>query len=74
MKGVGHFFVSLFEMFRFGDWKTRLSFLLFGFGNLTHKQIGRGLLLVPLRGRLHRLYGSFWREIHFQIRKLSAPW
>jgi arabinogalactan oligomer/maltooligosaccharide transport system permease protein len=45
MKGVGHFFVSLFEMFRFGDWKTRLSFLLFGFGNLTHKQIGRGLLL-----------------------------
>jgi arabinogalactan oligomer / maltooligosaccharide transport system permease protein len=45
LKKIGAFFLSLFDMFRFGDWRTRLSFVVFGFGNLTHKQYGRGLSL-----------------------------
>ncbi len=30
--------------FRYGDWKTRLSFLLWGFSNFAHKQWLRGIL------------------------------
>lgn len=33
------------DAMRYGDWKTRLSYLFFGFGNIANGQILRGLLL-----------------------------
>ena len=56
-KGIPHAFVNFFkklgkalyspiEYFKYGDWKTRISFLIFGFGNLANKQIFRGILFL----------------------------
>ena len=36
-------FRNLFSAFRYGDWKTRLSALLMGFGLVTRRQILRGV-------------------------------
>ena len=55
LKGIGQFFVRLFTgiganlkdivtTFREGDWKTRLSYLVMGFGSFARGQWGRGLL------------------------------
>ena len=54
-KGLGHWFVNLFKniglniadlitTFREGDWKTRLSYLIMGFGSCARGQWGRGIL------------------------------
>ena len=37
-------FVKVFDAFYYGDWKTRLSFLIFGFGEVTRKQKVKGIL------------------------------
>ena len=37
-------FLDIFNTFRFGDWKTRLSFVIMGFGSIARGQILRGLL------------------------------
>lgn len=37
-------FVKVFDAFYYGDWKTRLSFLVFGFGEVTRKQKVKGIL------------------------------
>jgi len=42
--GIAHFFVNLVETFKNGDWKTRVSYLVMGFGNITRGQIFRGIL------------------------------
>ena len=60
-KGIGRFFVGLglsikdgaldiFRTFKEGNWAVKLSFLIFGMGNLYYGQILRGLffLLLPL--------------------------
>ncbi len=49
-KKVGQKIASVFgvvvDAMRYGDWKVRLSYLMFGFGNLTNGQVFRGLCLL----------------------------
>ena len=56
-KRIGRFFkkfglkikddvVDVFNTFRYGDWKTRMSFLILGFGSLARGQILRGILFL----------------------------
>lgn len=40
--------VDIGTTFKDGDWKTKVSFFIFGFGNLCHKQILRGILFLLL--------------------------
>lgn len=53
-KGIPHAFVNLFKKlgsliyspihyFRYGNWKSRLSFVIFGFGHVTNGQVFRGI-------------------------------
>lgn len=39
-------FVFLYETFVYGDYKTRLSYFIFGFGNLAHKEYIKGILYL----------------------------
>src|SRR5574344_1233442 len=45
-KKIGNPFINLVDAFNFGDWKTKVSFIIFGFGNLANGQILRGLLYL----------------------------
>ena len=45
-KGVANEFVDIFLTFKEGDWKTRVSYLIMGFGSLARGQILRGLLFL----------------------------
>ena len=44
LKALGAVFHTPYYYFRYGDWKTRLSFLIWGFSNFAHKQWLRGIL------------------------------
>ncbi len=44
--GVKNEFVDVFTTFTHGDWKTKLSFFVMGFGNIARGQILRGLLFL----------------------------
>ncbi len=44
----GHFFAGIGKIFAEGDWKTRISFFVMGFGQLFRHQIGRGILFLLL--------------------------
>lgn len=43
---VGDFFKEIGGIFARGDWKTRLSFFIMGFGQLFRRQIGRGIIFL----------------------------
>ncbi len=43
---IARTFVDIINTFRYGDWKTRLSFVVMGFANLTRHQILRGVLFL----------------------------
>ena len=43
-RAIGANIADLFTTFRDGDWKTRLSYLIMGFGSFARGQWGRGLL------------------------------
>ncbi len=43
---TAHEFIDIINTFRYGDWKTRLSFVVMGFGNLSRRQILRGILFL----------------------------
>ncbi len=45
-KGIGAWFAEVFSTFRDGDWKTRLSYLIMGFGSIARGQWGRGVLFL----------------------------
>ena len=45
---VGRFFRSIGQMFAEGDWKTRLSFFIMGFGQFFRRQAGRAVLFLLL--------------------------
>ena len=45
-KRIGKFFVDLVMNFKHGNWKTRMSYLIMGFGCLANKQILRGILYL----------------------------
>lgn len=44
-KKIGSKFSFLVEVFRYGNWKTRLSYVIFGFGNIAYGQWFRGIFL-----------------------------
>ncbi len=44
--GIKNEFVSLMDIFKKGDYKTRTSFFVMGFGQLARKQILRGVLFL----------------------------
>lgn len=43
---IGTWFEGIFDAFRYGNWKTRLSVLIWGFGCFAYHQIGRGILYL----------------------------
>ena len=43
-KKVANEFIDLITTFKNGDWKTRVSYLVMGFGNVARGQIARGIL------------------------------
>ena len=45
-KSIGQEFADIFKTFVNGDWKTKLSFFVMGFGNIARGQILRGLLFL----------------------------
>ena len=45
-KKLGSVVAAPIHYFRYGDWKTRLSFIIFGFGHLANKQIFRGVMFL----------------------------
>ena len=47
-KRIGRFFVELWKMLRYGNWKTKLSLLIMGFGCFTYGQPLRGALYLIL--------------------------
>lgn len=44
LKRLGLFLYSPIEYFRYGDWKTRVSFVICGFAHITNKHYFRGIL------------------------------
>ena len=42
------FGVTIYSAARYGDWKTRMSFVIFGFSQLARKQWLRGLLFFAV--------------------------
>ena len=51
--------VDIFNTFKDGSWKTRVSYLIFGFGNLSRGQIAKGLLFFIFEA-LFIFYMIFW--------------
>lgn len=45
-KTIGKGFLNVGRIFKEGDFKTRLSFLIMGFGQFFRRQIGRGILFL----------------------------
>jgi len=48
-KTISNFFITLFTMFRSGSIGTKLSFLIFGSGNLFHRQFVKGFIYLLLQ-------------------------
>ncbi|MBR1584306.1 MAG: sugar ABC transporter permease [Clostridia bacterium] len=44
IRGIGHVLSEIASTFAHGDWKTKLSYLVMGFGSFARGQWGRGLL------------------------------
>ncbi|MBP3856273.1 MAG: sugar ABC transporter permease [Ruminiclostridium sp.] len=47
---IGKFFAGIGHIFADGDWKTKASFLIMGFGQLFRHQIGRGIIFLAMEG------------------------
>ena len=45
-KGIAHYFVNLVDIFASGDWKTRVSYLVMGFGHITRKSYIKGFMYL----------------------------
>lgn len=45
LKYIGRSILTIVDAFYYGDWKTRISFAIFGFGCFTNGQFFRGILL-----------------------------
>ena len=43
---IGNWFVELWDAMRYGNWKTRLSALIWGVGCFAYRQVGRGILYL----------------------------
>ena len=63
-KWLGNDLKDIGQTFARGDWKTRLSFLIMGFGQLCRGQIVRGLSLLALQGGLlYFIFGFGWQYL-----------
>ena len=47
-KSVANEFTDIFLTFKNGDWKTRMSYFVMGFGNIARGQVLRGLLFLTM--------------------------
>lgn len=45
-KGIANYFISIYEIFVSGDWKTKLSYLIMGFGHIYRKSFIKGFLYL----------------------------
>ena len=45
---IGEFFRDLVMTFVHGDWKTKVSYAIMGFGSFARGQIGRGVLFIAM--------------------------
>ena len=45
---IGRFFKGIGTIFKEGDFKTRLSFIIMGFGQFFRRQIGRGIIFLVM--------------------------
>ncbi len=45
-KGIANYFVSLYEIFISGDWKTKVSYLIMGFGHIWRKSYIKGFMYL----------------------------
>ena len=64
LKWLGNDLKDIGQTFARGDWKTRLSFLIMGFGQLCRGQIVRGLSLLALQGGLlYFIFGFGWQYL-----------
>lgn len=45
-RAIGRYFYGLYEALRYGNYKVKLSSIIFGFGCLSYRQIWRGILLL----------------------------
>lgn len=44
--GIVHYFQDLYKTFVHGDWKTKVSYVVMGFGSIARGQIGRGIIFL----------------------------
>ena len=64
LKWLGNDLKDIGQTFARGDWKTKLSFLIMGFGQLCRGQIVRGLSLLALQGGLlYFIFGFGWQYL-----------
>ena len=62
--GICRGFRELYNAVANGDWKTRLSFLIFGFGNLSRGQVAKGLLFFGCQlAYIAYMLGFGWRYL-----------
>ena len=54
--GIGKGLADIVKTFIHGDWKTKISYVVMGFGNITRGQILRGLLFLLFEHFPHSLY------------------
>ncbi len=57
--GIAHECVNIVQTFIHGDWKTKVSYVIMGFGNLARGQWGRGVLFLALEV-IFIIYMIFW--------------
>lgn len=46
LQKIGAWFMGVFDAFRYGNWKTRLSAVIWGFGCFAYNQMGRGFIYL----------------------------
>ena len=45
-KGIANYFINTYEIFISGDWKTKLSYFVMGFGHLSRKSYIKGFMYL----------------------------
>ena len=61
--GIFNFFKNLIVTFKNGDWKTRVSYVVMGFGSIARGQVFRGILFLGFE-ILFIFYMAFWGGYH----------
>jgi arabinogalactan oligomer/maltooligosaccharide transport system permease protein len=65
-KAIGEYFAELGNALTKGDWRTKLSFLIMGFGNAARGQIGKGITFFALQAGYICYFVFFgWQYLSF---------